>query len=148
MKIAIASDHGGVGLKSVLIKHLSDKNIDYVDCGTYTEESCDYPDYAEKACRLVQNGEATYAVLVCGTGIGMCIAANKMKGIRAALCGDEFSPHFTRAHNDANVLTLGARVIGPGLAESILDTFLSSEFECGRHARRLEKIKKIENEEL
>ena len=131
MKIAIASDHGGVGLKSVLIKHLSDKNIDYVDC-----------------CRLVQNGEATYAVLVCGTGIGMCIAANKMKGIRAALCGDEFSAHFTRAHNDANVLTLGARVIGPGLAESILDTFLSSEFEGGRHARRLEKIKKIENEEL
>lgn len=93
-------------------------------------------------------GEATYAVLVCGTGIGMCIAANKMKGIRAALCGDEFSAHFTRAHNDANVLTLGARVIGPGLAESILDTFLSSEFEGGRHARRLEKIKKIENEEL
>lgn len=123
---------------------MDDRQIEYVDCGTYTEESCDYPDFAEKACRLVQEGKVTYAVLICGTGIGMSIAANKMRGIRAALCGDEFSAHYTRAHNDANVLTLGARVIGVGLAERILDTFLDGTFEGGRHARRIEKIKEIE----
>lgn len=144
MKIAIAGDHGGVALKSALEKYLDDRQIEYVDCGTYTEESCDYPDFAEKACRLVQEGKVTYAVLICGTGIGMSIAANKMRGIRAALCGDEFSAHYTRAHNDANVLTLGARVIGVGLAERILDTFLDGTFEGGRHARRIEKIKEIE----
>lgn len=144
MKIAIAGDHGGVALKSALEKHLDDRQIEYVDCGTYTEESCDYPDFAEKACRLVQEGKVTYAVLICGTGIGMSIAANKIRGIRAALCGDEFSAHYTRAHNDANVLTLGARVIGVGLAERILDTFLDGTFEGGRHARRIEKIKEIE----
>lgn len=148
MVIAIASDHGGFLMKNVLMKHLEGRGIEYMDCGTHSEESCDYPDYAEKACKLVQEGKATYAVLICGTGIGMSIAANKMKGIRAALCGDEFSAHFTRAHNDANVLTLGARVIGDGLAVNILDAFIDGEFEGGRHLRRIEKIAKIEKDEL
>lgn len=146
MKVAIASDHGGFELKKSLKRHLDEKNIEYIDCGTDSEASCDYPDFAEKACTLVQRKEVTYGVLICGTGIGMCIAANKMKGIRAALCGDTFSAHFTRAHNDANVLTLGARVIGPGLAEFILDEFLSTDFEGGRHARRIEKIARLEDE--
>ena len=147
MKIAIASDHGGFELKASLKKHLDEEKIEYIDCGTDSTESCDYPDFAEKACRLVQKGEATYACLICGTGIGMCIAANKMKGIRAALCGDTFSAHFTRAHNDANVITMGARVIGPGLAEFILDEFLKTPFEGGRPARRIGKLAKIEEDE-
>lgn len=144
MNIAIASDHGGYGLKEILKKHLGDRGISYTDCGTDSTASCDYPDFAEKACSLVQEGKATYAVLICGTGIGMCISANKMEGIRAALCGEEFSAHFTRAHNDANVLCLGARVTGPGLAEGILDAFLDGTFEGGRHQRRLDKIAELE----
>lgn len=144
MNIAIASDHGGYGLKEILKKHLEDRGISYTDCGTDSEASCDYPDFAEKACSLVQEGKVTYAVLICGTGIGMCISANKMEGIRAALCGEEFSAHFTRAHNDANVLCLGARVTGPGLAEGILDAFLDGTFEGGRHQRRLDKIAELE----
>lgn len=147
MIIAIASDHGGFQMKEALKNHLKDREVEYIDCGTDSEESCDYPDFAEKACRLVQDGSATYAVLICGTGIGMCIAANKMNGIRAALCSDEFSAHFTRAHNDANVLTMGARVIGEGLAAGILDAFLDGEFEGGRHQRRIDKIAGIEEAE-
>ena len=127
MKIAIAGDHGGFLLKNELIKHLQELKIPYIDCGTDSQESCDYPDYAEKACKLVLSGEVTYAVLICGTGIGMSITANKINGIRAALCSDEFS-----------------RVIGPGLAVSILDAFINSKFEGGRHERRLEKIRQIE----
>lgn len=144
MKIAIASDHGGFALKEILKKHLQEAGYDLSDCGTDSEESCDYPDFAEKACRKVQAGEVSLAVLICGTGIGMSIAANKMKGIRAALCHDEFSARFSRAHNNANVLALGARVVGPGLAASILDVFLSAQFEGGRHERRLRKIAAIE----
>lgn len=144
MNVAIASDHGGYGLKEILKKHLDDRGVSYTDCGTDSEASCDYPDFAEKACTLVQEGKAAYAVLICGTGIGMCISANKMAGIRAALCGEEFSAHFTRAHNDANVLCLGARVTGPGLAEGILDAFLDGTFEGGRHQRRLDKIAELE----
>lgn len=144
MKIAIASDHGGFPLKEALKAHLAAGGAEVADCGTHDEASCDYPDFAERACRAVQKKEADFAVLVCGTGIGMSMAANKMRGIRAALCGDVFSAHFTRAHNDANVLCLGARVVGPGLAEMILDEFLKTPFEGGRHARRLEKIAAIE----
>ena len=142
--IAIGSDHGGYDLKMKIIAHLQERGLEVKDFGCYDKSSCDYPDFAEKACKLVQQGEATYAILVCGTGIGMCIAANKMKGIRAALCGDTFSAHFTRAHNDANVMTLGARVVGPGLAEFIMDEFLKTPFEGGRHARRIAKIAAIE----
>ena len=146
MKIAIASDHGGVELKSVLISHMKERNMDVIDCGTHSKESCDYPDYAEKACRKVQSGEADLVVLVCGTGLGMSIAANKMRGIRAAVCGEDFSAHYARAHNNANVLCLGARVTGPGLAVLILDTFLDSSFEGGRHERRVNKIMALEAE--
>lgn len=144
MKIAIASDHGGFALKNILKQHLQEAGYEVSDCGTDSEESCDYPDFAEKACRQVQSGGVSLAVLICGTGIGMSIAANKMKGIRAALCHDEFSARFARAHNDANVLALGARVVGPGLAGSILDVFLTGQFEGGRHERRLRKIASIE----
>lgn len=147
MKIAIASDHGGYALKEALKKHLEERQTEYLDCGTDSAASCDYPDFAEKACRLVQNGEADRAVLICGTGIGMCISANKMTGIRAALCGETYSARFTRAHNDANVLCMGARVTGEGLAEMILGEFLDTEFEGGRHQRRIDKIAEIERKE-
>ena len=132
MRVAIASDHGGYRLKERLKKYLKNKDIDCIDCGTDSEDSCDYPDFAQKACGLVQAQTVNFAILICGTGIGMSIAANKMMGIRAALCGD------------ANVLTLGARVIGEGLAENIVDIFLNSSFEGGRHARRIDKITEIE----
>lgn len=147
MKLAIASDHGGFALKELLKNHLEERQAAVMDCGTDSEASCDYPDFAEKACRLVQEGKADFAVLICGTGIGMSMSANKMDGIRAALCGETFSAHFTRAHNDANVLCLGARVTGPGLAEMILDTFLDTPFEGGRHQRRIDKIADIERRE-
>lgn len=147
MKLVIASDHGGFALKELLKNHLEERQAAVTDCGTDSEASCDYPDFAEKACRLVQEGKADFAVLICGTGIGMSMSANKMNGIRAALCGETFSAHFTRAHNDANVLCLGARVTGPGLAEMILDTFLDTPFEGGRHQRRIDKIADIERRE-
>lgn len=145
MKVAIASDHGGYTLKESLKAHLAEKQIQVIDCGTDSTESCDYPDFAKKACALVLDGAADYGILVCGTGIGMSMAANKIRGIRAALCGDVFSAHFTRAHNDANVITLGARVVGPGLAECILDEFLKTPFEGGRHERRVRKIMELED---
>ena len=144
MRVAIASDHGGYRLKERLKKYLKNKDIDCIDCGTDSEDSCDYPDFAQKACGLVQAQTVNFAILICGTGIGMSIAANKMMGIRAALCGDEFSAHYTRAHNNANVLTLGARVIGEGLAENIVDIFLNSSFEGGRHATRVDMIMDVE----
>ena len=147
MRIAIASDHAGFDQKTQLVPFLQGLGHEVVDMGPETGERVDYPDYAEKVARAVAAGEADRGVLICGTGIGMCIAANKMKGIRAALCGDTFSAHFTRAHNDANVITMGARVIGPGLAEFILDEFLKTPFEGGRHARRIGKIAKIEEDE-
>ena len=103
MKVAIASDHGGLELKNVINEHLKDKGIEVIDCGTYTKESCDYPDYAEKACKKVQDGNAEIAILVCGTGLGMSIAANKMKNIRAVVCGEEFSAYHAKSHNNANV---------------------------------------------
>ena len=144
MKVAIASDHGGYALKEIIRKHLEDKGNEYTDCGTHSEESCDYPDYAELACTEVLAGKAQFGILICGTGIGIGISANKIRGIRAALCHDEYSARYARAHNDANVLTMGARVIGSGLAESIVDVFLAGQFEGGRHARRVAKIAAIE----
>lgn len=144
MKIAIASDHGGFELKEALKRHMEEREWTFVDCGTDSAASCDYPDFAEKACRLVQQGSVDLAVLICGTGIGMSMSANKMHGIRAALCGETFSAHYTRAHNDANVLCMGARVIGVGLAEMVLDEFVGTPFEGGRHQRRIDKIADIE----
>lgn len=142
--IAIGSDHGGYALKQQLMKHLTDLGLEYKDYGTYSEESCDYPIYAEAVARAVAGGEAERGILICGTGIGMSMAANKIHGIRCALCGDCYSAELTRRHNDANILALGARVLGEGLAEKIMDTFLTTEFEGGRHACRIGLIADLE----
>ena len=143
--IAIGSDHGGFSLKKEVMEHLDKKGIEYKDFGTYTEESCDYPVYGEAVGRAVASGECEKGIIICGTGIGISISANKVKGVRAAVCGDCFSAEFTRRHNDANVLAMGERVLGPGLALKIVDIFLSTEFEGGRHARRVGLISDIEN---
>lgn len=145
-KISIASDGAGYRLKSAIIKYLEENGVDYIDCGTYDEESCDYPDYALKCCKKVTSGEAIYGILCCGTGVGMSMAANKVKGIRAACCSDTFSAKYTRLHNDANVLCVGQRVVGEGLAIELVNAFLSAEFEGGRHQRRVNLITAIENE--
>ncbi len=142
--IAIASDHGGFALKQALMEHLRERGLEYKDFGTFTEDSCDYPDFGEPAARAVVSGECDRGILICGTGIGMSITANKIKGVRCALCGDCYSAELTRRHNDANILAMGARVVGPGLAEKIMDTFLDTPFEGGRHARRVAKIHEVE----
>ncbi|WP_346939661.1 ribose 5-phosphate isomerase B [uncultured Clostridium sp.] len=144
MKIAIGSDHGGLRLKKEVIKHLEKKNIEVKDYGTYTEDSCDYPDFAEKVAEAVVAKEYGYGILICGTGIGISISANKIPGIRAALCSDTFSAHATREHNNANILAMGERVVGTGLALDIVDAFLGSTFEGGRHENRVDKIIEIE----
>ncbi len=141
--IAIGSDHAGYGLKCEIIKHLEEKGVEFIDCGC-SGESVDYPDIAEKTCEKVTSGEAEKAILVCGTGVGISMSANKIKGIRAALCGDWYSAKYTRMHNDANVLCMGGRVIGAGLAAEITDIFLETEFEGGRHVSRVDKIMKLE----
>lgn len=145
--IAIASDHGGFELKKEIMKHLEAKGYALKDFGTYTTDSCDYPIYGEAAARAVASGECEKGIIICGTGIGISISANKVKGIRAALCGDCYSAEYTRLHNDANILALGARTTGSGLALKIVDTFLSTEFEGGRHARRVALISEIEDRE-
>ena len=145
--IAIGSDHGGFALKQDVMKHLTELGLEYKDYGTYTEDSCDYPVYGEAVARAVANGEADKGIVICGTGIGISITANKVKGIRTALCGDCFSAEFTRRHNDANVLAMGARVTGSGLALKIVDTFLNTEFEGGRHAKRIALIAELEEKE-
>ena len=142
--IAIGSDHGGFELKTHIIKYLKEQGIELFDFGTYTEDSCDYPDIAEKVSKAVANSEYEKGILICGTGIGISIAANKVDGIRAALCGDVYSAKMTRKHNDANILCLGGRVTGRELAFMICDTFLSEEFEGGRHQNRIEKIHALE----
>lgn len=143
--IALGSDHGGYLLKEELKKHLDEKGIEYKDLGTDSSASCDYPVYAEKVCRAIQSGECEKGILICGTGIGMSMCANKCKGIRAAVCGDHFSAEFTRRHNDANVLCMGARTIGPGVALQIADIFLTTEFEGGRHEKRVSMMMELEN---
>lgn len=140
MKVIIGSDHGGFNLKSAIVQHLEDKGIDVKDVGPFDADSVDYPDYAKPVAEVVQNGEYDRGILVCGTGIGMNIAANKYKGIRAALVHDTFSAHATREHNNSNILCMGERVIGAGLALDIVDIWLETEFEGGRHERRIEKI--------
>lgn len=143
--IALGSDHGGYALKQELKKHLDEQNIEYVDLGCDGPESCNYPVYAEKVCRAIQSGECEKGILICGTGIGMSMCANKCKGIRAAVCGDHFSAKYTRKHNDANVLCMGARTIGPGVALEIADIFLTTEFEGGRHEQRVAMMMDLEN---
>ena len=139
--LAIGSDHGGYALKQAIMKHLEARGLSYKDYGTYSEASCDYPDFGRAVALAVANGEAEYGIIICGTGIGISITANKVPGIRAALCGDCFSAEATRPHNDANVLALGARVVGEGLAIKIVDTFLDTPFSNDeRHIRRIQKI--------
>ena len=141
---AIGSDHGGYALKQEIMKHLTERGIEYRDYGTFSTDSCDYPDYGEAVGRAVASGECERGIVVCGTGIGISIAANKVHGIRCALCGDCYSAEKSREHNDANMLALGGRVLGEGLALKIVDAFLDTEFAGGRHARRLAKIAAIE----
>ena len=139
--IAIGSDHGGFALKKALMEHLDRRGLSYKDFGTYSEASCDYPEYGKAAARAVASGECERGILICGTGIGMSMAANKVPGIRAAVCGDCFSAEATRAHNDANILCLGARVVGEGLALKIADIFLDTPFSNDeRHIRRISRI--------
>lgn len=145
MKIAIGSDHAGLSLKKDIMKHLNNKGIEFEDFGTFSEESCDYPDYALKVSEEVVEGKSKFGILVCGTGIGISIAANKVPGIRAALCSDTFSAHACREHNNANILALGARVVGAGVALDIVDSFLNAQFEGDRHQKRIDKITNIEN---
>lgn len=142
--IALGSDHAGFPLKEEIKKHLDEQNIPYIDCGVYTAESADYPIQAEATCAKVTSGECDKAILCCGTGVGISIAANKVNGIRACCCSDYFSAKYTRMHNDANALCLGARVIGAGLAIELVDVFLNTEFEGGRHQRRVDLITEIE----
>lgn len=139
--IAIGSDHGGFELKKEVMAHLDARGLEYKDFGTYSDASCDYPVYGKAVAKAVASGECERGIIICGTGIGISIAANKVHGIRAALCGGCFSAEATRQHNDANVLALGARVVGPGLALKIVDTFLDTPFSNGeRHIRRIEMI--------
>ena len=143
--LAIACDHGGYELKEAIKAYLDGKNIEYVDFGC-SGESVHYPEYAHKACAAIQSGQCYRGILVCGTGVGMSMAANKHKGIRAACCSDTFSAKFTRLHNDANVLCFGGRVVGAGLALQLVDAFLDTEFEGGRHQRRIDKVMALEND--
>lgn len=139
--IAIGSDHGGFELKKKLMEHLSERGLEYKDFGTYSSASCDYPVYAKAVANAVASGECERGIIICGTGIGVSITANKVRGIRAALCGDCFSAEATRQHNDANVLCMGARVVGEGLALKIADTFLDTPFSNDeRHIRRISMI--------
>ena len=139
--IAIGSDNGGFELKKEIMAHLDARGLEYKDFGTYSDASCDYPVYGKAVANAVASGECERGIIICGTGIGISITANKVHGIRAALCGDCFSAEATRQHNDANVLALGARVIGPGLALKIVDTFLDTPFSNSeRHIRRIEMI--------
>ena len=139
--IALGCDHGGYGLMQDVIKHLEERGLEYKNYGCYSEESVDYPVYAKKVAHAVADGECERGILICGTGIGISITANKVPGIRAALCGDCFSAQATREHNDANILAMGARVTGPGLALKIVDTFLDTPFSNDeRHIRRIMMI--------
>ena len=145
-KILIGSDHAGLRLKNEIISHLTDLEIDVVDVGTYTADSCNYPDYARALCRKIQSGEYSMGILICGTGIGMSMAANKHNGIRAACCSDTYSARMTRMHNNANVLCMGERVVGVGLACDIAEAFLSTEYQGGRHDIRVNMLAEIEAE--
>lgn len=144
MKVAIGSDHGGLDLKETVISVLKEMQLEVEDLGTHDKNSCDYPDFAQKVAEGVAAGAYDKGVLICGTGIGMSIAANKVPGVRAALCNEIYSAQMARAHNDANILCIGARVVGAGVAAEIVKAFFTVEHEGGRHARRVEKIHLLE----
>ena len=148
MKIAIGNDHGAVDLKFHIVKYLEKQGHEVVNFGSDVSDSCDYPLYAQKVGQAVANGEFDKGILICGTGIGISIAANKVKGVRCALCSEPCSAKLTREHNDANILAMGARIVGPVLAESIVDTFLNTDFSGdARHQRRIDMITKLEQEQ-
>lgn len=144
MKIALACDHGGLNLKNKIIAYLADNGYEYVDFGTNSTASCDYPDFALPAAEAVADGQCDRGILVCSTGIGVSIVANKVPGVRCAHCHDSYCAEFTRRHNDANVLAMGEKVVGEGYALKIVETFLTTAFEGGRHQRRVDKIFEIE----
>ncbi len=144
MKIAIGSDHAGFQYKEIVKKHLEEKGFHVIDKGTYSEERVDYPVFGEAVANAVASGEADRGIVICGTGIGISIAANKVKGIRAALCTNEYMARMARKHNDANILAFGARVLGIDVALGIVDEFFSTDFEGGRHEKRVNIIKEIE----
>lgn len=143
-KIVIGSDHAGLSLKIKVIEHLKERGIEVCDVGTYTSESCNYPDYATALCKKIQSGEYERGILICGTGVGMSMAANKHKGILAACCSDTFSARMTRLHNNANVLCFGERVVGAGLASDLVDIFIDTEYLGGRHEARVQMLYDIE----
>lgn len=143
--IALAADHGGFALKEAIKAHLQEKGLEFVDFGTTDGAACDYPDVALPACNAVVEGRCGLALLFCGTGVGISMAANKVRGIRACCCSDVFSAEFTRRHNDANALCMGGRVVGPGLGIYLVDLFLNTPFEGGRHQRRIDKMMALEN---
>ncbi len=147
MRITVASDHAGFALKTVVIDHLTGEGHDVVDLGTWSEEPVDYPPFCAHAARLVVAGSVDLGIVIGGSGQGEAISANKIRGARAALCHDEYTARFARRHNDANVLSIGARIVAAELALDIVDVFLSTEFDGGRHARRLAEITEIEEEE-
>ena len=147
-KLVIGCDHAAPDLKAIVRDHLIERGFDVVDVGTHTTDSCNYPDYAHALCSKIQSGECELGILICGTGIGMSMAANKHKGIRAACCSDTFSARLTRLHNDANVLCFGARVVGQGLALDLADVFVDTEFEGGKHKTRIDMFAAFENGEL
>ena len=144
MKIAMGCDHGGYALKEDIKNLLTGKGYEVVDCGTYSTDSCDYPVFGEAAARKVASGECEYGIVICTTGIGISIAANKVRGVRCAHCTDTLSAEMTRRHNDANMLAIGAGITGKNLAERMVEVFLSTEFEGGRHARRVGLLDAIE----
>ena len=145
LKVAVGCDHGGLEHKDAIVKHLRERNIEVLDFGIYEAVSVDYPKIAVKVANSIVAGEAELGILVCGTGIGMSLAANKINGIRAAACSEHFSAKYTRLHNNSNILCLGGRVIGVGTAIELVDLFLDTEFEGGRHQRRVDMITELEN---
>ncbi|MBR3894688.1 MAG: ribose 5-phosphate isomerase B [Clostridia bacterium] len=147
-KITIGCDHAGYELKLKVIAHLEERGVEVIDVGTNSTASCDYPAIAHALCKNIQDGVTELGILICGTGIGMSMAANKHRGIRAAACSDTFSARLTRIHNNANVLCFGERVVGMGLAFDLVDNFIDAEFEGGKHARRVDMITAIEKDEL
>lgn len=147
MKIAIGNDHVGLGLKLEIRDYLIGRGYEILDAGTSTAERCDYPVYGEKVARMVAAGEAELGILICGTGVGISLAANKVAGIRAVVCSEPYSAMLSRTHNDTNILAFGARVVGPELAKMIVDAWLGASFEGGRHQRRVDMLRAIEEKE-
>lgn len=145
MKIGIGNDHVGYEMKQEIIDHLKERGYEVVDYGAYSSDRCNYPVYGEKVAKAIVNGEVDLGVLICGTGVGISLAANKVKGIRACVCSEPYTAKLSRMHNNAQIIAFGARVIGPELAMMIVDEFLNAEFQGGRHAERVALITEIEN---